>query len=158
MPVVAARPQVGGNGPGGRGRDEDQVERQVRHPHLRDLGAAQALREHPDERMVTDIAECLAAAAAGHREKVFEEVPQIALLGISAASAMGGIVVAEEAIQDRRIAGSEISVDLLFSYPRFERTGRFREGEYRLLVEWPLLVVDGGKTVLRPRPLKGCFR
>jgi hypothetical protein len=69
MPVVAARPQVGGNGPGGCGRDEhhaslflgpcplerhdpdeplaNQVERQVRHPHLRDLGAAQALREHP---------------------------------------------------------------------------------------------------------------
>jgi len=92
QPVAAPRSQVGGDGPcGGRGDEDhaprllgpgalerhdpdeplaDQVQRQVRHPHLGDLGAPQALRQHPDQRVVTDVLKGLAAAAAGHRDSL----------------------------------------------------------------------------------------
>ena len=94
--AVAPRPQVHSDGPGGGRGDEDhapqflgpgalerrhpdeplahEVERQVSHPHLGDLGAPQALGEHADERVVTDVAERLPSAASGHGEQIPDEV------------------------------------------------------------------------------------
>jgi hypothetical protein len=160
-----------------------QVERQVGHPHLGDLGAAQPLGEDPDECVIPDVPEGLAVPAAGRRQQVLDEVrreggraasrrgvpvkvvgvrmgmvvlgfqpgeqvPQVALLGVGAAPAVRGVVVAEEPVQHRGVAGGEVTLNAPGSHPRVERAGGLRVGGDGLLVERPLLLVG-----VRPQPL-----
>jgi hypothetical protein len=57
------------------------------------------------------------------------------------ARAAAANVVAEEAVQNRRVAGGEAPADLHAGHPRVERAGGLGVGEDRLLVERPLLLL-----------------
>jgi hypothetical protein len=50
-----------------------------------------------------------------------EQVPQVPLLGVGAALPMGCLVVVEEAVEHRRVAGGEILLDVFAGHPRAER-------------------------------------